>query len=175
MRFDRKQLLLYGVTDRSWLNGQTLYEQVRKALEGGVSFLQLREKNLSEQAFLEEAKEIQKLCREYKVPFIINDNVDLALEIDADGVHVGQDDMEAGEVRKRLGEDKIIGVSAHSVEEALRAEKCGATYLGSGAVFGSGTKKDVGTLDHEVLKKSVQQYRSPWLRSAGSAGTTFYS
>ena len=85
MRFDRKQLLLYGVTDRSWLNGQTLYEQVRKALEGGVSFLQLREKNLSEQAFLEEAKEIQKLCREYKVPFIINDNVDLALEIDADG------------------------------------------------------------------------------------------
>ena len=85
MRFDRKQLLLYGVTDRSWLNGQTLYEQVRQALEGGVSFLQLREKNLSEQAFLEEAKEIQKLCREYKVPFIINDNVDLALEIDADG------------------------------------------------------------------------------------------
>ena len=150
MRFDRKQLLLYGVTDRSWLNGQTLYEQVRKALEGGVSFLQLREKNLSEQAFLEEAKEIQKLCREYKVPFIINDNVDLALEIDADGVHVGQDDMEAGEVRKRLGEDKIIGVSAHSVEEALRAEKCGATYLGSGAVFGSGTKKDVGTLDQQV-------------------------
>ena len=117
MRFDRKQLLLYGVTDRSWLNGQTLYEQVRQALEGGVSFLQLREKNLSEQAFLEEAKEIQKLCREYKVPFIINDNVDLALEIDADGVHVGQDDMEAGEVRKRLGEDKIIGVSAHSVDE----------------------------------------------------------
>ena len=102
MRFDRKQLLLYGVTDRSWLNGQTLYEQVRQALEGGVSFLQLREKNLSEQAFLEEAKEIQKLCREYKVPFIINDNVDLALEIDADGVHVGQDDMEAGEVRKDL-------------------------------------------------------------------------
>ena len=143
MRFDRKQLLLYGVTDRSWLNGQTLYEQVRQALEGGVSFLQLREKNLSEQAFLEEAKEIQKLCREYKVPFIINDNVDLALEIDADGVHVGQDDMEAGEVRKRLGEDKIIGVSAHSVEEALRAEKCGATYLGSGAVFGSGTKKEI--------------------------------
>ena len=110
-----------------------------------------------------------------QVPFIINDNVDLALEIDADGVHVGQDDMEAGEVRKRLGEDKIIGVSAHSVEEALRAEKCGATYLGSGAVFGSGTKKDVGTLDHEVLKETVQQYRSPWLRSAGSAGTTFYS
>ena len=129
MRFDRKQLLLYGVTDRSWLNGQTLYEQVRKALEGGVSFLQLREKNLSEQAFLEEAKEIQKLCREYKVPFIINDNVDLALEIDADGVHVGQDDMEAGEVRKRLGEDKIIGVSAHSVEEALRAENAGRLTL----------------------------------------------
>ena len=125
MRFDRKQLLLYGVTDRSWLNGQTLYEQVRQALEGGVSFLQLREKNLSEQAFLEEAKEIQKLCREYKVPFIINDNVDLALEIDADGVHVGQDDMEAGEVRKRLGEDKIIGVSAH-----FRRRRCALKNAG---------------------------------------------
>ena len=159
MRFDRKQLLLYGVTDRSWLNGQTLYEQVRKALEGGVSFLQLREKNLSEQAFLEEAKEIQKLCREYKVPFIINDNVDLALEIDADGVHVGQDDMEAG--------DKIIGVSAHSVEEALRAEKCGATYLGSGAVFGSGTKKDVGTLDHEVLKEICAAVQIPVVAIGG--------
>ena len=158
MRFDRKQLLLYGVTDRSWLNGQTLYEQVRQALEGGVSFLQLREKNLSEQAFLEEAKEIQKLCREYKVPFIINDNVDLALEIDADGVHVGQDDMEAGEVRKRLGEDKIIGVSAHSVEEALRAEKCGATYLGSGAV---------GTLDHEVLKEICAAVQIPVVAIGG--------
>ena len=167
MRFDRKQLLLYGVTDRSWLNGQTLYEQVRQALEGGVSFLQLREKNLSEQAFLEEAKEIQKLCREYKVPFIINDNVDLALEIDADGVHVGQDDMEAGEVRKRLGEDKIIGVSAHSVEEALRAKKCGATYLGSGAVFGSGTKKDEGTLDHEVLKEICAAVQIPVVAIGG--------
>ena len=124
-------------------------------------------KNLSEQAFLEEAKEIQKLCREYKVPFIINDNVDLALEIDADGVHVGQDDMEAGEVRKRLGEDKIIGVSAHSVEEALRAEKCGATYLGSGAVFGSGTKKDVGTLDHEVLKEICAAVQIPVVAIGG--------
>ena len=167
MRFDRKQLLLYGVTDRSWLNGQTLYEQVRQVLEGGVSFLQLREKNLSEQAFLEEAKEIQKLCREYKVPFIINDNVNLALEIDADGVHVGQDDMEAGEVRRRLGADKIIGVSAHSVEEALRAEKCGATYLGSGAVFGSGTKKDVGTLDHEVLKEICASVQIPVVAIGG--------
>ena len=132
MRFDRKQLLLYGVTDRSWLNGQTLYEQVRKALEGGVSFLQLREKNLSEQAFLEEAKEIQKLCREYKVPFIINDNVDLALEIDADGVHVGQDDMEAGEVRKRLGEDKIIGRDVTVREMIEEVEKDRAYYYRSG-------------------------------------------
>ncbi len=102
-----------------------------------------------------------------KVPFIINDNVDLALEIDADGVHVGQDDMEAGEVRKRLGEDKIIGVSAHSVEEALRAEKCGATYLGSGAVFGSGTKKDVGTLDHEVLKEICAAVQIPVVAIGG--------
>ena len=167
MRFDRKQLLLYGVTDRSWLNGQTLYEQVRQALEGGVSFLQLREKNLSEQAFLEEAKEIQKLCREYKVPFIINDNVDLACVLRCRWCCNPESQEYQIQTMKVLGEDKIIGVSAHSVEEALRAEKCGATYLGSGAVFGSGTKKDVGTLDHEVLKEICAAVQIPVVAIGG--------
>ena len=167
MRFDRKQLLLYGVTDRSWLNGQTLYEQVRLALEGGVSFLQLREKNLSEQAFLEEAKEIQKLCREYKVPFIINDNVDLALEIDADGVHVGQSDMEAGDVRAKLGPDKIIGVSAQTVGQALLAQERGADYLGVGAVFHTDSKADAADISHETLKAITEAVDIPVIAIGG--------
>ena len=131
----REQMLLYAVTDRHWLNGQTLYEQVEEALKGGATFIQLREKDLTEEEFLEEAKKIQQLCKKYRVPFIINDNVKLAKEIDADGVHVGQSDMEALDVRAQLGEDKIIGVSARTVEQALLAEKHGADYLGVGAVF----------------------------------------
>lgn len=111
MSCDKKDLLLYAVTDRSWLNGQTLYEQVEQALKGGVSFLQLREKELEEQAFLEEAKVIQELCKKYQVPFLINDNVELAASIGADGVHVGQSDMAAGAAREKLGPDRIIGVS----------------------------------------------------------------
>ena len=131
----KEDLLLYAVTDRSWLNGETLYAQVERALKGGVTFVQLREKNLDEAAFLEEAKEIQKLCAQYHVPFVINDNVEIAAQIGADGVHVGQSDMEAGDVRRKLGPDKIIGVSAQTVEQALRAQEHGADYLGVGAVF----------------------------------------
>ena len=175
MRFDRKQLLLYGVTDRSWLNGQTLYEQVRQALEGGVSFLQLREKNLSEQAFLEEAKEIQKLCREYKVPFIINDNVDIALAMDADGVHVGQSDMEAGDVRAKLGPDKIIGVSAQTVEQAILAEKHGADYLGVGAVFPTGSKDDATEVPHETLKAICEAVSIPVIAIGGITQENVYT
>ena len=115
MKCDKKDLLLYAVTDRHWLNGRTLYEVVKESLDGGVTFVQLREKTLDEGTFLEEAKELQKLCREYKVPFVINDNVDIAIAMDADGVHVGQSDMEAGDVRAKLGPDKIIGVSAGTV------------------------------------------------------------
>ena len=114
MKFAKEDLLLYAVTDRSWLKGKTLYEQVEQALQGGATFLQLREKELDEAHFMEEAAEIQKLCSQYQVPFLINDNVDIALAMGADGVHVGQEDMEAGEARRKLGPDKIIGVSAHS-------------------------------------------------------------
>ena len=103
---DRKNLQLYAITDSHWLNGRTLYSVVKESLEGGVTFLQLREKELDEEHFLEEARELQKLCREYQVPFVINDNVDIAAAINADGVHVGQSDMEAGDVRAKLGPDK---------------------------------------------------------------------
>ena len=107
MKLDKKDLLLYAVTDRHWLNGRTLTEVVKESLDGGATFIQLREKTLDEESFLEEAKEIKKLCAEYNVPFVINDNVDIALAMDADGVHVGQSDMEAGNVREKLGPDKI--------------------------------------------------------------------
>ena len=121
MKCDKKDLLIYAVTDRSWLGEQTLYEQVEEALQGGATFVQLREKELAEEAFLKEALEIKELCHRYKVPFVINDNVELACKMDADGVHVGQSDMEAGNVRSLIGKDKILGVSAQTVEQAILA------------------------------------------------------
>ncbi len=152
MKCDKKDLLVYAVTDRHWLNGRTLYEVVKESLDGGVTFLQLREKNLDDENFLKEAIELKELCKEYKVPFIINDNVDIAIKMDADGVHVGQSDMEAGDVRAKLGPDKIIGVSAQTVEQAVLAEQRGADYLGVGAVFPTGSKDDADEIAHETLK-----------------------
>ena len=167
MSCDKKDLLLYAVTDRSWLNGQTLYEQVEQALKGGVSFLQLREKELEEQAFLEEAKVIQELCKKYQVPFLINDNVELAASIGADGVHVGQSDMAAGATREKLGPDRIIGVSARTVEEALEAQRQGADYLGVGAVFPTGSKADAVEVDHQVLKEICSAVEIPVIAIGG--------
>jgi thiamine-phosphate pyrophosphorylase len=158
----REQMLLYAVTDRHWLNGQTLYEQVEEALKGGATFI-----HLTEEEFLEEAKKIQQLCKKYRVPFIINDNVKLAKEIDADGVHVGQSDMEALDVRAQLGEDKIIGVSARTVEQALLAEKHGADYLGVGAVFQTGTKTDAREVEHSVLKEICTKVDIPVVAIGG--------
>lgn len=152
MNCDKKDLLLYAVTDRRWLNGETLYSQAEKALKGGVTFLQLREKELDTDSFLKEAVEIKKLCQKYQVPFVINDNVEIALAMDADGVHVGQSDMEAGNVREKLGEDKIIGVSAQTVEQAVLAQERGADYLGVGAVFATGTKLDAVEVSYDTLK-----------------------
>lgn len=152
MRCSEKDMRLYAVTDRSWLGGRKLAEQVKECLEGGVTFLQLREKGLSEEEFYQEALEIRKLCREYRVPFIINDNVDVALRCDADGVHVGQSDMKAMDVRAKLGADKIIGVSARTVAQALEAERMGADYLGVGAVFSTSTKLDAHTVSREAIR-----------------------
>ncbi len=144
---------LYAVTDRSWLNGQTLYEQVEQALKGGVTLVQLREKGLGAEQFLQEARQIQQLCRRFGVPLIINDSIEVALAVDADGVHLGQDDANAAQARQLLGKEKIIGVSAHNVQEALQAVQDGADYLGSGAVFGSGTKTNVSTLPMQTLRE----------------------
>ena len=151
MKCDKKGLLLYAVTDRSWLNGETLYSQVEKALQGGATFIQLREKNLDQDHFMEEALELKKLCAAYHVPFVINDNVEIAAKMDADGVHVGQSDMEAGDVRAKLGPDKIIGVSAHNVAEAKKAFADGADYLGCGAMFPTHTKTDTNVISRQVL------------------------
>ena len=167
MKLDKKDLLLYAVTDRHWLNGRTLTEVVKESLDGGVTFVQLREKTLEDDKFLEEAKELKQLCKEYKVPFVINDNVDIAIAMDADGVHVGQSDMEAGNVREKLGPDKIIGVSAQTVEQAVLAEQRGADYLGVGAVFPTGSKDDAVEVSHETLKAICEAVSIPVIAIGG--------
>ena len=160
MRCDKESLLLYAVTDRSWTKNDTLYHQVEEALKGGVTFLQLREKDLNTENFLQEAEEMKKLCAAYRVPFVINDNVEIARTVGADGVHVGQDDMPAWKVREILGEDKIIGVSAQTVEQAIKAEKDGADYLGVGAVFPTSSKADAVEVEHATLRDICVAVRS---------------
>lgn len=150
--FHKKQLLLYAITDRTWLNGTSLYEAVEKSLKGGASCLQLREKSLDTELFLEEAQQMKPLCRSYNVPFIINDNVEIALASDADGVHIGQSDGDIVETRARIGHDKILGVSASTVEEALEAERAGADYLGVGAVFPTSSKNDAESVSFSTLR-----------------------
>ncbi len=152
MKCDKRYMLLYAVTDRAWTGERTLYEQVEAALKGGVTCVQLREKEMDETAFLREAKDICALCRRYGVPFIVNDNVDVAIACQADGIHVGQEDMTAGEVRRRVGDAMILGVSVHTVEEARRAVRDGADYLGLGAVFPTSTKTDVEQMTNETLR-----------------------
>ena len=163
----KKELMLYAVTDRHWLGEETLYDQVKKALDGGATFVQLREKKLDREDFLAEALEIQKLCKKYGVPFVINDEVSIAKDIDADGVHVGQSDMEAMDVRKVLGPDKILGVSAQTVEQAITAEKHGADYLGVGAVFVTGSKDDADDVSHETLKAICEAVSIPVIAIGG--------
>lgn len=152
MKCDKHTMRLYAVTDRAWVGKQTLYEQVESALKGGVTCVQLREKELDDEAFLKEAIEIHALCQRYGVPFFVNDNVDIAIQCHAEGVHVGQEDMAAAQVRQRVGDGMMIGVSVHSVEEALEAVKHGADCLGVGAAFATHTKTDVDVLPHETLR-----------------------
>lgn len=167
MKCADKDLLLYAVTDRYWLGKRTLHDVVKESLDGGVTFVQLREKHLDQAHFLEEAKDLNMLCKAYNVPFVINDNVDIALEMDADGVHVGQSDMEAGDVRAKLGPDKIIGVSAQTVEQAVLAEKRGADYLGVGAVFPTNSKDDATDVSYETLKAICQAVSIPVIAIGG--------
>ena len=162
-----KSLLLYAVTDRHWLDGRTLYEVVKESLDGGATFMQLREKTLDEETFYQEAVELQALCKEYGVPFVVNDDVDIAVRMNADGVHVGQSDMEAGDVRALIGPDKILGVSAQTVEQAKLAEERGADYLGVGAVFPTGSKDDAEDVPFETLKEICQAVSIPVIAIGG--------
>lgn len=167
MKCNREMMKLYGVTDRSWLGARTLYEQVEAAIKGGATIIQLREKKMPEEEFLQEARELKMLCNAYKIPFIINDNISVALAMDADGVHLGQGDMELKQAREILGPDKIIGVSAHNVEEAVQAEKNGADYLGAGAVFSTASKADVTSLSMETLKEICEAVSIPVVAIGG--------
>ena len=160
-------MLVYAVTDRAWLNGKTLEEQVEKAIQGGATLIQLREKQLHYDDFLEQAIKIKKITAQYHIPFIINDNVEIALAVDADGVHVGQKDMQANMVRKKLGENKIIGVSVQTLEQALSAEKNGADYLGVGAVFSTSTKQDASEVSFETLQNICKAVSIPVVAIGG--------
>ena len=167
MKFAESMLRLYAVTDRSWVGTQALYEQGEAALRGGVTCVQLREKELNPEDFLAEAKQIKTLCARYGVPLIINDNVELALKVDADGVHVGQEDMDARDVRGLIGPAKILGVTAKTIEQAQKAQLAGADYLGSGAVFGSTTKPNARPMTKELLHSICQSVTIPVVAIGG--------
>lgn len=167
MRLNKDDLLLYTVTDRRWLGDETLCRQVEQALKGGATFIQLREKQLKEEAFAEEAKSVKELCRRYGVPFVINDNVKIAESVGADGVHVGQQDMEAACVRSAIGNEKILGVSVQTVEQAKSAEAAGADYLGVGAVFSTGSKADAVEVTYEVAKEICEAVNIPVIAIGG--------
>ena len=167
MKCDKHTMLVYAVTDRAWVGKMSLYQQVEAALQNGATCIQLREKELDDADFLAEAQEMAALCRRYHVPFIINDNVDIAIACHADGVHVGQEDMAASDVRKRVGDQMMIGVSAHTVEEALEAVRNGADYLGLGAVFSTSTKTDAGAMSFDTLKAICDAVEIPTVAIGG--------
>ena len=163
----KKAMQLYLVTDRHWLKAHSLYEDVEAAINGGVTCVQLREKHLNRQLFVQEAKELKELCNQNQIPLIINDNVEVMLEVDADGIHVGQSDMQAQDVRKLIGSDKVLGVSVQTVEQAITAQNAGADYLGVGAVFPTGTKDDAIEVDLATLQDICQHVDIPIVAIGG--------
>ena len=167
MKFSESMLRLYAVTDRNWTGRQTLLEQVESALKGGATCVQLREKELDFDTFLDEAIQLKALCGRYGVPLIINDNVEIALRCGADGVHVGQEDMEAGGVRAMVGPDMIVGVTAKTVEQALAAQQAGADYLGCGAVFSSVAKPTALPMSKEMLRSICDAVSIPVVAIGG--------
>lgn len=167
MKFSEEMLQLYAVTDRSWLGNQTLAQQVEEAIKGGATMIQLREKELDDEAFVSQALALKEVCNRYHIPFIVNDRVELAIKIGADGVHVGQEDMQAQNVRKLIGNSMILGVTAKTVEQAIAAEKAGADYLGSGAVFGSATKTNALPLSREKLHEICASVKIPVVAIGG--------
>lgn len=168
MKLNKKDLLLYAITDRTWsLNLDIFYKQIEESLKAGVTFLQLREKMLNKESFMNEAKVIKKICANYNIPFIINDNIEIAQEIDADGVHIGQNDISIVEAKKLIANNKIIGVTVHSLEEALIAEKNGASYLGVGAIFKTNSKDDANVINIDELKKICLSVNIPVVAIGG--------
>lgn len=167
---NKKILRLYAVTDRSWLNGRALEDDIEKAIKGGVTLVQLREKNIATDDIIKSAIRIKSVCKKHGIPLIINDNVDAVIGSDADGVHLGQSDMSISEARKILGKNKIIGATAKTVEQAQKAELEGADYLGSGAIFGTTTKDDAKKMDIETLKSITQSVKIPVVAIGGITG-----
>ena len=172
MRFTKEEIknsmLLYAVTDRAWLKeNEDLTSVCKSVIEKGATFLQIREKDLDEGTFEQEAEALKKLCARYHVPFVVNDSVEIALDIDADGVHVGQSDLKGRDIRSMIGTEKILGISAGTVEEAIAAEKAGADYIGVGAVFGTSTKKNARNLTVEKLKEISESVSIPVVAIGG--------
>ena len=167
MKFNKDMLLLYAITNRCGEDKELFLKQIEDALKGGVTILQLREKGLGREAFLEEAKEVKKLCSKYSVPLIINDKVDIAIESGADGVHVGLEDMSVKDIRKMAPEDFIIGATAKTKEQAKTAEESGADYLGVGAVFPSPTKTNAVRITNEMLKEICESVEIPAVAIGG--------
>ena len=167
MKVNKESMLLYVVTDRTWLQEATLEEVVEKILASGATFLQLREKELSTENFLEEERKLKQLSNRYHIPFVINDNVSIALQCGADGVHIGQSDEDAFEVRRKIGPDKILGVSAQTVEQALKAQAQGADYIGVGAVFPTSTKENAREVTFDTLKQICDAISIPVVAIGG--------
>ncbi|MCI9079256.1 MAG: thiamine phosphate synthase [Lachnospiraceae bacterium] len=167
MKITRQNLLLYAITDRTWLNGRSLLSQVEEVLKNGATFLQLREKNLSYNELVEEAVKIKELSSRYNVPFVINDNIYAAREAGADGVHIGQDDASYIKAREVLGHGKIIGMTAHNLDEALAAQEAGADYIGTGAVFPTSTKHNTTPLSLNALKEITNNIKIPVVAIGG--------
>lgn len=167
MKCEKEMMRLYAVTDRTWCHDQTLLQQVQCALKGGVTCVQLREKHLDDEEFLKEAIAMKQLCEQYHVPFIINDNVDIAIKCHADGVHVGQNDMDVKEVRSLVGDKMMIGVSTQTLDQALKAQRDGADYLGVGSMFVTTTKLDALSVSFETLKDICESVDIPVVAIGG--------
>lgn len=167
MKVSKEDMCVYIVTDRSWSSNENFYLQVEKSIQAGATFVQLREKNITFNEFVIIGTEIKKITDKYHIPFVVNDNVDVALAINADGVHIGQCDENILRVRKRLGEDKIIGVSAQTTQQAIEAENNGADYIGVGAMFSTLTKLDAELVKHETLKDICKHINVPVVAIGG--------
>lgn len=167
MKLSKDDLLLYAITDRRNLDKKVFFEKIEEALQGGVTILQLREKELDEDSFTDEAIEVKAICRKYGVPLIINDNVDVALKSGADGVHVGIEDMPIDEIRRKAPDSFIIGATCKTVEQAQSAERLGADYMGVGAVFPSPTKKNAVRITREQLKEICSSVSIPAVAIGG--------